>query len=152
MGRPPKPVEIKRSTGRSAGRDTGGRQLPELSVVSVLPMADNTPEPPAMLGKDGIDLWNRAWDHAITWISPQSDRDAIENAAKLADVVAAARTKYMATLEAADARAYDAVTKAFTDSLASLGFDPVSRSRLGVAEVQRVSAIDKLLAKRESRK
>jgi phage terminase small subunit len=151
MGRPPKPVEIKRATGRSAGRDTGGRQLPELSVVSVLPMADNTPEPPAMLGKDGVDLWNRAWDSAITWLSPQSDRDAIENAAKLADAVAASRTKYMATLEAADARAYVAINKAFTDSLASLGFDPVSRSRLGVAEVQRVSAIDKLLAKRQER-
>jgi len=152
MGRPPKPIEIKRATGRAAGRDTGGRALPELSVVTALPMADQTPEPPAMLGKDGLELWNRAWDAGITWLSPQSDRDAIENAAKLADVVTAARVKYLATLEAADARAYVAVNKAFTDSLASLGFDPVSRSRLGVAEVQRVSAIDKLLAKRENRK
>jgi len=151
MGRPPKPAEIKRATGRAPGRDSGGRPLPELAVVQTLPMADQTPEPPAMLGPDGLQLWNRVWDAAITWLSPQSDCDAIENAAKLADVVAAARTKYMATLEAVDARAYVSVNKAFTDSLASLGFDPVSRSKLGVAEVKRVSAIDQLLAKREKR-
>lgn len=104
-----------------------------------------------MLGPDGLRLWERVWDSAITWLSPQSDRDAIENAAKLADAVSAARTKYMATLESADARAYVQLNKSFTDALASLGFDPVSRSRLGVAEVQRVSAIDKLLAKRSER-
>lgn len=151
MGRPPKPAEIKRATGRAPGRDSGGRALPELAIVTALPMADFTPEPPPMLGPDGLRLWERVWDSAITWLSPQSDRDAIENAAKLADAVSAARTKYMATLESADARAYVQLNKSFTDALASLGFDPVSRSRLGVAEVQRVSAIDKLLAKRSER-
>jgi hypothetical protein len=44
------------------------------------------------------------------------------------------------------------LNKAFVDSLSSLGFDPTSRSRLGVAEVKAISAIDKLLAKREARK
>jgi hypothetical protein len=57
----------------------------------------------------------------------------------------------MATLESADARAYVAINESFVKSLSSLGFDPVSRSKLGVAEVQRVSAIDQLLAKRQKR-
>ena len=57
----------------------------------------------------------------------------------------------MATLEGADARAYVSLNEAFAKALASLGFDPVSRSRLGVAEVQRVSALDQLLAKRQKR-
>jgi hypothetical protein len=126
--------------------------LPELANVTILPMADMKPEPPAMLGEDGKLFWNRIWDNAITWLSPVSDLSAIENAAKLADAVTAARTKYMATLESADGRAYVQINKAFTDSLASLGFDPVSRSRLGVAEVKRVSAIDQLLEKRQNRK
>jgi hypothetical protein len=126
--------------------------LPELANVTILPMAEIKPEAPAMLGEDGKLFWNRIWDNAITWLSPVSDLSAIENAAKLADAVTAARTKYMATLESADGRAYVQINKAFTDSLASLGFDPVSRSRLGVAEVKRVSAIDQLLEKRLNRK
>jgi hypothetical protein len=35
--------------------------------------------------------------------------------------------------------------------LTSLGFDPVSRSRLGVAEVRVATSIDKLLEKRQNR-
>lgn len=152
MGRPPKPAEIKRATGRTPGHDSGGRKLPELAEVTILPMADKTPDPPTMLGEEGKIFWNRIWDNAITWLSPTSDLAAIENAARLADAVYAARTKYMATLESADGRAYVQINKAFTDALSSLGFDPVSRSRLGVAEVKRVSAIDQLLEKRQNRK
>ena len=145
-GRPPKPIEIKRATG-----NPGKRKLPELSVVSVLPMAHETPEPPANLGENGTELWNRAWDAAITWLSPSSDRNAIENAARLADTLATARAKYHATLDAADLRALVQINKSYTDSLSALGFDPVSRSKLGVAEVKRVSALDQLLAQRQNR-
>lgn len=150
-GRPPKPMELKRATGRAPGRDSGGRKLNELSVVTALPMAEKIPDAPAMLQAEGLKLWHRIWDSAITWLSPVSDMDAIENACKLADVVSASRVKYMATLEAADARAYVAVNKSFTDALASLGFDPVSRSRLGVAEVKKMSALEQLVANRQQR-
>jgi len=145
-GRPPKPVEVKRATG-----NPGQRKLPDLAVVTALPMAYETPTPPAHFGADGIRLWNRAWDSAITWLSPQSDMEAIENAAVLADALAASRKKYLATLEAADGRAFVQINKAFTDGLTSLGFDPVSRSRLGVAEVKKISALDELIAKRANR-
>jgi phage terminase small subunit len=144
-------MEVKRATGRTPGHDSGGRALKDISVVHVLPMANEKPKTPEMLGPEGIKLWDRVWDNAISWLSPKSDMDAIENACRLADAVTSARTKYMATLEGADARAYVSLNDAFTKSLASLGFDPVSRSRLGVAEVQRVSALDQLLAKRQKR-
>ena len=144
-------MEIKRATGRTMGTDSGGRKLTDLAVVTPLPMADNTPDAPEFLGKNGKELWERAWASAITWFSPQSDWDAIVNAAKLADAVEAARGKYLATLEAADARAYTSINKAFVDSLSSLGFDPTSRSRLGVAEVKKMSVMDQLIAKRNSR-
>ena len=68
------------------------------------------------------------------------------------DDLAFARKKYRATLEPADGRLLVHLNKAFVDSLSSLGFDPTARSRLGVAEVKAISAIDKLLAKREARK
>jgi len=146
-GRPPKPAELKRITG-----NPGKRKLPELSVVTTLPMAHHIPEPPEALGEEGLALWNQAWAAAITWLSPQSDFRAIENAARLADDLAFARKKYRATLEPNDGRLLVHLNKAFVDSLSSLGFDPTSRSRLGVAEVKAISAIDKLLAKREARK
>lgn len=152
MPRPPKPAEIKRATGRTPGHDSGGRPLKDLSVVTVLPMANTKPEYPDLIGDEGKKFWDRIWDNAIQWISPNSDMNAVENACRLADAVHAARTKYMATLESADARAYVQINEAFTKAIASIGFDPVSRSRLGVAEVQRVSALDQLLAKRQQRK
>ena len=151
MGRPPKPAEVKRATGRTPGTDSGGRKLAELSVITTLPMASNIPDVPAGLGDAGRELWNNAWSNAITWLSPDSDFRAIEHAANVADDLAAARAKYRATLEAADGRVLVALNKSYADALAALGFDPVSRSRLGVAEVKRVSALDQLIANRQNK-
>ena len=145
-GRPPKPNEIKRLMG-----NPGGRPLPDLNVISHLPMAKEIPTPPENLNKSGLDLWNRAWGIAITWLSPVSDIEAIKNASHLADANEAARDRYMISTEPADAKAYVAINRAYTDALTSLGFDPVSRSRLGVAEVRTATSIDKLLEKRQNR-
>jgi hypothetical protein len=114
-------------------------------------MAREIPEPPESLRSSGLDLWNRAWGVAITWLSPVSDIEAIKNSCHLADANEAARDRYMISTEPADAKAYVAINKAYTDSLTSLGFDPVSRSRLGVAEVRAATSIDRLLEKRERR-
>lgn len=145
-GRPPKPTELKRLMG-----NLGHRDLPDLNNITHLPMAREIPTPPDTLGDHGKNLWNRAWGMAITWLSPVSDIDAITNASSLADATEAARNKYMATLDNADAKAYVAINKAYTDALASLGFDPLSRSRLGVAEVRAATSIDKLLERRHNR-
>jgi phage terminase small subunit len=145
-GRPPKPNELKRLLG-----NPGQRPLPDLNNITHLPMAKEIPTAPDNLGDHGIKLWNRAWGIAITWLSPVSDIDAIENAARLADATEAARARYMATLEPNDGRAYVAINKAYTDSLTSLGFDPVSRSRLGVAEVKAATSMDRLLERRQNR-
>ena len=145
-GRPPKPNELKRLLG-----NPGQRPLPDLNNITHLPMAREIPAPPENLGELGLKFWNRAWGMAVTWLSPASDIDAIENAAKLADATEAARNRYMATLEPNDGRAYVAINKAYTDALTSLGFDPVSRSRLGVAEVRAATSIDRLLERRERR-
>jgi phage terminase small subunit len=145
-GRPPKPTELKRLMG-----NLGHRNLPDLNNITHLPMAREIPTPPDTLGEHGKKLWDRAWGMAITWLSPVSDIDAITNASSLADATEAARNKYMATLDNADAKAYVAINKAYTDALASLGFDPLSRSRLGVAEVRAATSIDLLLERRQNR-
>lgn len=151
-GRPPKPVELKRAAGRTSKTDSGGRKLPDLKIITMLPQTLEIPEAPLSLGIDGQRFWERAWSEAITWISKSADREAIENTALLADAVSAARKKYLATLEATDARAFVSINDAFTKALAALGFDPVSRSRLGVAEVKIVSKLEQLAKDRNRTK
>lgn len=145
-GRPPKPVEEKRRIG-----NPGKRPLPEPSNVIALQPASDVPPYPPDLGLDGRRLWDQAWQQAIAWLSPASDMAAIEEACRLVDDVAIARYRYRATTDPADARALVALTGQLTSALSALGFDPTSRSRLGVAEVKAVSAIDKLLERRNQR-
>lgn len=151
MGRPPKPLEQKRRTGRSLGRDTGGRKLPAPSNVVALQPADGVPDYPEGLGLDGQRFWRRAWNAALTWIAPGTDAEQIEEAAHLADDVAAARKRYRATTDPADMRALVAASKQFTEALSALGFNPTARSRLGVAEVKRATALEQLVQKRQGR-
>jgi phage terminase small subunit len=151
MARPPKPLEQKRLTGRSPGRDSGGRKLPEVSTVVALPMADGVPDPPGDLLLDGQRLWERAWGAAITWLSPDSDREAVEQACRLADDLAAARKRYRATTDPSDGRMVKQFDDALAGALSRLGFDPTARARLGVAEVKRASALEQLIATRQAR-
>ena len=146
-GRPPKPAEHHRLVGRANGtKRADGRPLPE--VVVALPMATGVPEPPADLLLDGRRLWERAWGAAITWLSPDSDMEAVEQACRLADDLAAARARYRATTDPSDGRMVKNFDDALASALSRLGFDPTARARLGVAEVKRASALEELLAKR----
>lgn len=150
-GRPPKPLEQKRRTGRTANTDSGGRRLPDPATVVALPMAVGVPEAPMDFGLEARGLWSRVWGAGITWISPDSDMEAAEQACRLADDIEIARERYRATRDPGDGRMVVQFSKALTDALAALGFDPTSRSRLGVAEVKRASALDELIARRASR-
>lgn len=150
-GRPRKPLEQKRKTGRTMSTDSGGRPLPEIAKVTILPMAQGIPTPPQDLGLHGRELWEKAWDQAITWLSPISDVKQVEHACKVADDLALAREIYRTTRDAQDGRLVVALNKSFIEALASLGFTPVSRSQLGVAEVKRVSALEQLIAEKRNK-
>jgi hypothetical protein len=152
LGRPPKPVEQKRRVGRAPGRDSGGRKLPEPRDVVALPMGPaGGPEMPADLLLPGRELWAQVWTDGLSWISPVTDLAEATEACRLADDVAVARERYRATREPADARTVAALSKSLTEALSVLGFNPTARSRLGVAEVRRVSALEHLLAQRQTR-
>lgn len=100
MGRPPKPLEQRRRTGRSPGRDSGGRPLPGIATVTALPMAEDGPpatpadlltaqragscpyrdrtadkDCPVCLLEHGREAWVRLWTAGKTWLSPQTDWD-----------------------------------------------------------------------------
>lgn len=149
-GRPPIPIEVKRRRGRTADTDSGGRPLPVSGEIVALPMADGVPDLPVGLESAGAELWKRIWQQGLTWISPQSDMAAAVEACHVADDLAVARRRYRATSDPKDASALVAMGKRFDDALSVLGFNPTARSRLGVAEVKRASALQNLLSQRRS--
>lgn len=142
-GRPPVPNEIKRKRG-TARPD----RVPRQGEVVALPMADGVPDCPADFGLEGRRLWERAWQQGLSWISPTSDSTAVEMACRLADDITAARERYRATRDPADGRMVATFQRELASALAALGFDPASRTRLGVAEVTRVSKLEALRASR----
>jgi phage terminase small subunit len=149
-GRPPIPIEQKRRTGRTPGTDSGGRKLPDIAAVVPLRQADGIPDLPSEIGEHGAELWRQIWAEGLSWISPQTDMAAAVEACRVADDLAVARRRYRATSDPKDAQALAAMGRRFDEALSILGFNPTARSRLGVAEVRRVSALDKLLERRNS--
>lgn len=145
-GRPPKPTELKRKLG-----NPGKRALAPIAKVIALRPADEPPPCPAGLSREAGQLWDRAWNEGIGWLSPVSDITTVELACWMFDAVTAARERFLATREPADARALAALHGELRSTLAALGFDPAARSRLGVAEVKAASAIDKILERRRER-
>ena len=71
---PPKPVEQKRLTVRSATRDAGGRRLPQ---VVVLAASSTVSKPPGSLGDAGREVWGRMWVAGQAWLSVDTDRDVL---------------------------------------------------------------------------
>lgn len=143
------PIEMKRRRGRTSDTDSGGRPLPKTAEVVALPMAEGVPLLPLGIEADGAELWKRVWQQGITWISPHSDMAAVIEACQVADDLAVARRRYRATSDPKDAAALATMGKRFDAALSVLGFNPTARSRLGVAEVKRASALQTLLAQRQ---
>jgi hypothetical protein len=126
-------------------------RMPDESNVLELPGAVDTPPAPPSLLLEGRSLWNQVWEGAMLWLSPRTDMAAVEEVCRIEDDVAVARNRYRVTSDPKDARALVALNRALTAGLASLGFDPAARTRLGVAEVKAASAIDKLLDRQARR-
>src|SRR5882757_3926280 len=74
-GRPRKPIEQKRKTGRSPGRDAGGRTLPVAAVA--LPAVAGLPPAPESLGPLGRVVWDRLWSAGQGWLSITTDIDLV---------------------------------------------------------------------------
>jgi P27 family predicted phage terminase small subunit len=149
------PTEQKRLTGRSPGRDAGGRPLP--APVTVLPAPDSIPPPPAQLCASGRRHWERIWNQARAW---------------LCEVDAGAAERYCGLFDIRDVMLETVVAEGFTVKGSTgqptahpllqrieatnaelrllegrLGLDPSSRSALGVAEVRKISKLTEMMAR-----
>lgn len=91
MPGPPKtPLEERRRKGRSAGRDSGGRKLPDPdNVVALRGVDGDLPSPPASLAEDGpgLNRWTRIWREA-SWLSPATDVDVVTRLCEAEDLYA----------------------------------------------------------------
>jgi hypothetical protein len=141
-GRPPKPTELKRRVG-----NPGKRALPTPATVHALPPVDTTPDPPRPLGPAGRALWERAWQHGRAWIA-ESDIELLLLTCEQIDERQALRLRVLRDNDWRERSGLRALDKVIQDGLGMMGFSPVDRSRLGVAEVKVVSALEEVRRRR----
>jgi len=152
VANPRKPNELKRAQG-----NPGGRKLPELASVLSLPQVSNAP---AHLSDPMKQLWDDIRERA-SWIA-ETDASSLQLLCEKFD----RRSELQAKLQASDYVLYTDKGYAYANPLVgmlstveteifkilgSLGLTPSDRSRLGVAEVKRASALDELIAKRQAK-
>lgn len=154
-GRPPKPVEQKRSLGQV----TGNAPMPG----SGLKGSSTVPVPPS-LGDDGRALWDHVWFAGRSWLSPDSDYTIVKMLCEAHDEHEGIRRainsgvveRFYATANG-QIVTHPMVTQLsnlrvqMTSWMAAIGFSPSDRSRLGLAEVRMHDEIDELTARKQQR-
>lgn len=163
-GRPSKPIEVKRRNG-----NPGKRPLPAANSTVALTPADAAPPVPMTLSETGRGMWAYIWEGpARQWLAPQIDVVRVQTVCQLADDIAQyqADIKKLGTLLEEPivtptgtivgerfvanplVKMRNDALKILDRELTSLAFDPVSRSKLGLAEVRRQSKLEELLGRR----
>jgi P27 family predicted phage terminase small subunit len=153
------PIDRKRLTGRSPGRDSGGRPLPDHQMV-VLPGQVSPPPVPEGLGAAGRSAWARLWS-AAPWLAPDTDTDLMFLLCAAYDQWDAMHDRIsedglMVTGSTGQQRSHPLLTQlralegSMTRWMRSLGFTPLSRSQLGASEIRRVSRLDEMMARRQA--
>lgn len=149
-GPAPKPNEVKRKQG-----NPGKKALPNLASVIALPQV--TSHAPEHLSDNGKQLWQDIRERA-TWIA-DTDQSTLQLLCEKLD----RRAEYQAKLQSMDLVLYTDKGYAYANPVVGmlstieneiaklfsvLGLTPSDRSKLGVAEVKKMSALDELIAKR----
>lgn len=143
MANPPKPVEVKRRQG-----NLGKRALPSLASVSTLPAASGIPEPLRPLFTEGQRMWDRVWSGGALWLSPASDIEIVQLLCETMDERVTLRDLVLSGAgEWRDRVALRNLDDQIKSHLSALGFTPIDRTRMGVAEVRQESKLDALRAR-----
>jgi hypothetical protein len=146
-GRPPKPLEQKRLLG-----NPGHRPLPKEGSLVLLPSAYEVPEPPRPLISDaGKDFWAKIWGLGQTWLSPTTDSELLLITAELIDERWGLRGQVIKYNRAEDRKALRDLERQLINNLSLLGFTPTDRTRLGVAEVKRISKLEEMRVKQKEK-
>lgn len=147
MPNPPKPIEVKRKLG-----NPGGRALPAVASITALAPADGVPVPLRPLLPEGARLWQRVWSEGAVWLSPNTDIELVQMLAETMDEREGLREFVMSgAAEWRDRVALRSVDDQIKSMLSALGFTPVDRTRMGVAEVRGLSKLEALQARAAKR-
>ena len=138
-GRPPKPIEQKILLG-----NPGKRPLPDTSNLVLLPAVNEIPEPNRQLFSHGRELWDRVWTMGHTWLSYSTDVDLLLLVCEQLDERSKLRTKVWNEGRNDERKSLRSLEKQIVENLSLLGFTPTDRSRLGIAEVKKLSKLEAL--------
>jgi hypothetical protein len=142
MPNPAKPLEMKRLTG-----NPGQRKMPEISETFEL--EGGYVEPHRELGEAGKALWDRVFSHGKTWVSRQTDVEALMIVCKQLDrQVMLEKQVESAPDDFHLLRQLLELEKAIMSGLGVMGFTVDARARLGLAEIKAKSAFETLMAER----
>jgi hypothetical protein len=140
MGRPPKPIEQKRALG-----NPGKRPLPTEGSLVLLPSMYEIPEPPRPIVTEAAKaLWTRTWTMGQTWLSPQTDIELLLMTCEMVDERWNLRIKVLQDNRPEERKGLRDLERQLIANLSLLGFTPTDRSRLGVAEVKKISKLEAL--------
>ena len=140
MGRPPKPIEQKRALG-----NPGRRPLPTEGSLVLLPSMYEVPDPPRPIVTEAAKaLWNRTWTMGQTWLSPQTDIELLLMTCEMVDERWNLRIKVLQDNRPEERKGLRDLERQLIANLSLLGFTPTDRSRLGVAEVKKISKLEAL--------
>ena len=140
MGRPPKPIEQKRALG-----NPGKRPLPQEGSLVLLPSMYEIPEPPRPIVTEAAKaLWNRTWTMGQTWLSPQTDIELLLMTCEMVDERWNLRIKVLQDNRPEERKGLRDLERQLIANLSLLGFTPTDGSRLGVAEVKKISKLEAL--------
>ena len=140
MGRPPKPIEQKRALG-----NPGRRPLPTEGSLVLLPSMYEVPEPPRPIVTEAAKaLWNRTWTMGQTWLSPQTGIELLLMTCEMVDERWNLRIKVLQDNRPEERKGLRDLERQLIANLSLLGFTPTDRSRLGVAEVKKISKLEAL--------
>jgi len=124
--------------------------------VVLIAEAVSVPETLRPLGQVGFAFWNRVWAHGRAWISPTTDLDTIQLLAEQMDERAmmyqqVIRQQATGEVDWRLRKQLRDLDQMLARGLASIGFTPEMRSRLGLAEVRAQHAIESLISRRANR-
>lgn len=159
-GRPPKPLEQHRALGNPSHKSLPPAPMPGEG----LPAISSIPTPPA-LNEPGLELWEQVWTAGRSWLSPLVDAPIITLLCQAQDEAEDIRAKVNSgeveryyILPNGSYVTHPLITQLkdlrvqSTAWLASLGFSPSDRARLGIGEVRPADALDELQRRRQERR
>lgn len=141
MAIPAKPLEQKRALG-----NPGHQKLPKAGSLMSIPGGYIEPFRP--LEYAGQQLWDSVFKHGELWVSNRTDVHFLMMVCEQLDRREWLRSKLVEDDDWHLIKQLNDLERLIASNLGQLGFTPADRTRLGLAEVKRMSKLEEMMARR----